>query len=183
MQEASDALSGVLDGAGAYLPNRDSIDIRIVNDVKNRTGKIIDSQDEVGGWTDLNPGTAPEDTDRDGMPDDWEDEHNHLICYPNPNHSGWLDIDLPDTIIHPVTVMISTMNGEIMMNQRFDGQEAIRIEHHLIPGIYLMRLISGKDVYIQKFIIQVLNIRIPQLRAYCCTIKIVSQKKNVPVTN
>ena len=70
MQEASDALSGVLDGAGAYLPNRDSIDIRIVNDVKNRTGKIIDSQDEVGGWTDLNPGTAPEDTDRDGMPDD-----------------------------------------------------------------------------------------------------------------
>ena len=48
------------------------MDSRIIDDVKNGTGKIIDSQDEVGGWPNYNVGTPPLDTDHDGMPDDWE---------------------------------------------------------------------------------------------------------------
>lgn len=42
----------VLSKAGASAP-RDMVDRRIVGDVAARTGKIIDSQDDVGGWPDL----------------------------------------------------------------------------------------------------------------------------------
>ncbi len=33
---------------------------------------IIDSQTDVGGWPVLEEGTAPVDSDLDGMPDQWE---------------------------------------------------------------------------------------------------------------
>ena len=78
---AEQAYEAVLNYAGASF-RRDSVDARIVNDV--RTGKpkftgwytnrpgIIDTQKDVGGWPVLDPGTAPVDTDGDGMPDEWE---------------------------------------------------------------------------------------------------------------
>ncbi|MDT8303065.1 MAG: hypothetical protein RQ760_16410, partial [Sedimentisphaerales bacterium] len=62
----------VLAQAGAIAPQRDAVDLRIVNDVKNRTGSIIDSPEDVGGYPQLAGGTPPADTDHDGMPDDWE---------------------------------------------------------------------------------------------------------------
>jgi len=40
--------------------------------VKDRTNRRIDSQRQVGGWPELAAGQAPDDTDRDGMPDAWE---------------------------------------------------------------------------------------------------------------
>ncbi len=39
--------------AGARPKDRDAVDNRILNDFKNRAGKIIDSQDQVGGWPTL----------------------------------------------------------------------------------------------------------------------------------
>lgn len=42
----------VLKNAGASLP-RDAVDRRIVADVKKRSGRIIDNQNDVGGWPDL----------------------------------------------------------------------------------------------------------------------------------
>jgi hypothetical protein len=62
----------VLVQAGAIAPQRDTVDQRIVNDVKNGTGSIIDSPEDVGGYPKLASGTPPVDTDHDGMPDDWE---------------------------------------------------------------------------------------------------------------
>ncbi|MBK9003912.1 MAG: pectate lyase [Sphingomonadales bacterium] len=49
---APSAYARVLDKAGASRP-RDSVDERIVADVRARSGRIIDSQAEVGGWPDL----------------------------------------------------------------------------------------------------------------------------------
>jgi hypothetical protein len=40
----------VLEGGGARPADRDSVDDRIISDVVHQTGKIIDTQDEVGGW-------------------------------------------------------------------------------------------------------------------------------------
>lgn len=69
---AREALRDVLAGAGATLPRRDLVDERIVRQVKQGTGAIIDSQDQVGGWPPYRTGETPADRDRDGMPDAWE---------------------------------------------------------------------------------------------------------------
>ncbi|CAG7630303.1 Ig-like domain-containing protein [Paenibacillus allorhizosphaerae] len=69
---AEEAYALVLAQAGAIMPKRDSVDARIIDDVRNRTGRQINSPAEVGGWPVLNSLPAPTDTDHDGMPDDWE---------------------------------------------------------------------------------------------------------------
>ncbi|MCS7033128.1 MAG: hypothetical protein NZ561_03930 [Phycisphaerae bacterium] len=69
---AERAFQRVLRSAGATLPRRDAVDRRIVAEVTDRIGRIIDSQAEVGGWPELQSAPAPPDADHDGMPDDWE---------------------------------------------------------------------------------------------------------------
>jgi pectate lyase len=72
--DAETALGQVLAGVGATRPERDAVDRRVVADVTNRTGRIIDSPDDVGGYPALARAEPPADSDRDGMPDDWERE-------------------------------------------------------------------------------------------------------------
>ena len=91
-QPAQDAYEWVLAHAGASLV-RDDVDARIVDNVRqgNYTAEgsngssngLIDRAEDVGGWPDYAPGTAPADTDGDGMPDAWEEEQ-HL----NPNDAS-----------------------------------------------------------------------------------------------
>lgn len=77
-QTAERAFELVLAKAGATLPKRDSVDTRIVREVRNGTATygggtgIIDSQSQVGGWPLLHSVVAPKDSDHDGMPDEWE---------------------------------------------------------------------------------------------------------------
>jgi pectate lyase len=73
-QSAKEACELVLSYAGASL-RRDAVDVRVTNDVRNRTGKLLDSQDEVGGWPELKTLPVPVDSDGDGMPDTWEKDH------------------------------------------------------------------------------------------------------------
>ncbi|KAA9338187.1 T9SS type A sorting domain-containing protein [Hymenobacter busanensis] len=82
VQSAQDAYVAVLQKAGCVLPSRDAVDQRIVGDVLNRTGGIIDVQggfphgtpyaQTTGAWPVLQSAPAPTDTDHDGMPDAWE---------------------------------------------------------------------------------------------------------------
>jgi hypothetical protein len=46
--------------------------MRIVNEVRNGTGRIINDEEQVGGWPELKSAKPLEDSDRDGMPNDWE---------------------------------------------------------------------------------------------------------------
>jgi hypothetical protein len=64
-------LARVLDGVGASLV-RDAVDRRLVDDVRQRRGRLINSQTEVDGWPELKSKPAPLDSDGDGMPDAWE---------------------------------------------------------------------------------------------------------------
>lgn len=64
---ATEVESHVLAHAGARHPALDAIDQRIVESVVTRTGRIIDSQDEVGGFNLLREGTASPEP-KDGTP-------------------------------------------------------------------------------------------------------------------
>ncbi len=66
------AFEQVLERAGVTVPVRDAVDTRVIADVRNGTGRVIDMQTDVGGWPALRNGTPPADSDRDGMPDAWE---------------------------------------------------------------------------------------------------------------
>ncbi|HEX9946315.1 MAG TPA: pectate lyase [Allosphingosinicella sp.] len=65
------AYERVLASAGASRV-RDPVDQRVVESVRTRGGRQIDSQAQVGGWPDLALGTAWIDGDGDGIPDAWE---------------------------------------------------------------------------------------------------------------
>lgn len=81
VQTAEDAFEAVLNYAGASY-KRDTLDERIMNDVKNRTGFIIDVQGRyphhspfemtLNAWPTLRSIPAFTDNDKDGIPDDWE---------------------------------------------------------------------------------------------------------------
>ncbi|WP_243651143.1 pectate lyase family protein [Hymenobacter gummosus] len=84
-QPAAEAYEAVLRGAGATRPRRDTLDERIVRDVRQGRGRLIDVQGgyphgtpyEVSqrAWPVLKAAPAPADTDHDGMPDAWEKAH------------------------------------------------------------------------------------------------------------
>ncbi|WP_346857802.1 pectate lyase [uncultured Draconibacterium sp.] len=101
-QTAEDAYKSVLEQAGASLPKRDVVDLRIIEEArtglanfegcykdfyevadKSKKCGIIDSQNDVGGWPELKSIPAPADSDHDGMPDVWE-KKNGL----NPNNAS-----------------------------------------------------------------------------------------------
>lgn len=65
----------LLDTAGAALPGRDEADRRVLALIEAGEGRILDTQESVGGWPPLAGGTAPPDADRDGLPDAWETRH------------------------------------------------------------------------------------------------------------
>lgn len=67
----------VVASAGASL-RRDAVDRRVADEVESGTGKLIDSQSEVGGWpeltaTDEEIARAATDQDKDGIPDYYEE--------------------------------------------------------------------------------------------------------------
>lgn len=80
-QKADKAYEIVLARAGASF-RRDTLDQRIVKNVKERTGRIIDVQggyphatsyeQSVNAWPSLQSTEPKPDSDKDGMPDDWE---------------------------------------------------------------------------------------------------------------
>jgi pectate lyase len=81
-EKAVEAYESVLKNAGAIFPSRDTLDQRIITDVRNRTGKIIDVQGgyshgtsyEISStaWPVLQSKPSATDGDLDGMPDSWE---------------------------------------------------------------------------------------------------------------
>lgn len=97
-QSAEDAYKSVTASAGANKPGFDYIDSRYLKEVTNGTYTytgskdnlqgIIDSQEDIGGYpndSNFKGGTAPKDTDQDGMPDAWETEHG---LNPNDDSDG-----------------------------------------------------------------------------------------------
>jgi len=81
---AADAYEKVLQYAGCSL-SRDALDVTICSDARDGLATymgdgldpgFINTQDDCGGWPELNSTAAPTDTDGDGMPDEWEDANS-----------------------------------------------------------------------------------------------------------
>jgi hypothetical protein len=98
-QKAEEAYELVLQYAGASF-RRDTLDQRIINDVKNRTGRFIDVQ---GGWPHGTPyiqsamawpilqsKPAEADSDGDGMPNAWEIQNGLNPNDPNDSSKNTL---------------------------------------------------------------------------------------------
>ncbi|MBO7259399.1 MAG: hypothetical protein J6U94_04985, partial [Paludibacteraceae bacterium] len=100
LDDAKTAYTKVIENAGCLLPRRDEVDVRILAEaagtrpvvhkgsyIPQYVG-IIDSQNDLkptnaddnwSAWPDLSmqeDETIPEDTDQDGIPDEWETSHN-----------------------------------------------------------------------------------------------------------
>ena len=73
-ETAEVAYDQVLQGAGA-AHHRDAADARLVAGVRSGEHRLINSQKQVGGWPTLKCIAPNADTDRDGLPDDWEKQH------------------------------------------------------------------------------------------------------------
>jgi len=94
-ESAEEAYKMVLKYAGCSFPNRDTIDRRIIEEVRTGTaikGKngIITKPSDVGGWPGLKSAPAPTDSDHDGMPDAWETDSG---LNPNDASDGAKDRD------------------------------------------------------------------------------------------
>jgi hypothetical protein len=85
---AAATFTGMMAGVGASL-HRDQVDALVIADVMSlgKTGKLWTRQTDTGlansGYGTLAGGTAPVDTDRDGMPDAWETRYGL-----NPNSAA-----------------------------------------------------------------------------------------------
>jgi hypothetical protein len=86
----------VLATAGASR-NRDSVDERLVREVRRGGGAIIDHPSEVGGWPRLATGTPYADPDRDGMATGWERRHGSRPGRSDANgdvdRDGWTNLE------------------------------------------------------------------------------------------
>lgn len=118
-QTAKAAYASVLESAGASLV-RDAVDRRIVDQVrKGRAGVgrgIIDSQEQVGGWPELQSTQAPLDSDGDGMPDAWEKQRG---LDPEKDDSALYSLDKRYTNIE---VYINGLTLRDAMTARINGE-------------------------------------------------------------
>jgi pectate lyase len=125
------AYTRVLGDVGARPWARDPVDLRIINDVKNETGHVIDATSEVGGFPTLASILRPTDfdTDLDGMPNFWE-----TLYGTNPSladNSGDRDGDgytnleaylAYAAVPEPVTMSLLILGGTMLLRRRNSRQ-------------------------------------------------------------
>jgi len=154
-QSAEDAYLAVLANAGASLPKRDVVDTRIVNETRTGTATggspegsttygpgqgIIDTQSAVGGWPVYNSGTAPTDTDRDGMPDAWEVNNGLNPSDPadrnNPASTGYTMLETYLNSLVPNVVLGNRQQSAKLGVQVYPNptQKSLTITHPAFKG-------------------------------------------------
>jgi len=88
---------------------------------------FIYTQDDCGGWPELNSTAAPTDTDGDGMPDSWETAHGL-----NPNVAD--NNSLNDDGYTALEVYINSLMGEIMDENFTSGIRTATMENVSTPN-------------------------------------------------
>lgn len=96
-ESADRALQRVLSECGARPWDRDSLDAAIAADVGAGSGGFVDTTDQAGGYPVLAAGSAPVDTDNDGIPNFFEFAAGSDPGLPNNNSDadgdGYTDLE------------------------------------------------------------------------------------------
>jgi pectate lyase len=112
LESAKEAYESCLMFCGCSV-QRDLVDERLINTITNNTGKVIDSQSEVGGWDfyeiTLRPGNF--DTDKDGMPDAWEIQYGFDPADPE-DRKGDHDADGYTNLEEYLNSLVLTSDGK-----------------------------------------------------------------------
>ena len=127
--KADDAFSKVVEFAGASL-SRDAVDVRITDEAKNGTGKIMeDDKSTLMVWPALS-GDKAVDTDGDGMPDDFEIKYG-LDPY-QANANGY-DLD-PKGYYTNIEVYANSLVENIIREERANVEEAFEEYYPELAG-------------------------------------------------
>ncbi len=166
---AVQAYEAVLAQGGASL-KRDAVDTRIINEVRTGTATyggafganrgIIDTQTSVGGWPTLNSLPAPTDTDKDGMPDAWENQQGlnpNLATDRNLNTSpdGYTNLELYLNSLVAGTLTSAKEEQEAILNtvypNPFAGSTTIAftVNHKSLVKLTISD-VTGKEIAVLK---------------------------------
>ena len=176
---ATVAFETVLAYAGASY-RRDAVDARYAQEAETGeviytgsvTGKpgIIDTQNDVGGWPVLYKEVKPTDTDKDGMPDDWEKANG---LNPSSNDSKLYTVDT-EKIYTNLEVYINSLVQDIMIAGNADAIHAVqeyypaytKADGTYVPAINgktdgIAEVASGRVVETQYFNLQGMLVESP----------------------
>lgn len=125
VETPAEAYAAVVAQAGCSRV-RDEHDLRLIRQLKSlgTEGCILDNEEQVGGIGTMGGGTKPQDTDNDGMPDEWETAHGLNPADPadatQPAVDGYLWIERyantlaaePSFLSYPVGVRVAYVGGD-----------------------------------------------------------------------
>ncbi|MEI7028144.1 pectinesterase family protein [Paenibacillus sp. y28] len=127
-----EAYAKVVASAGASLPRRDSLDAKIIHELVNGTGIVVNTIESDGGLPVLNSLPAPLDTDQDGIPDEWEQNNGLDMNDPTDGNqlapSGFTYLELYMNSIVRNGADNPTVDTSLTMNQQFTLTSPITIE-------------------------------------------------------
>ena len=168
LDDAKTAYTKVINNAGCLLPRRDEVDVRILaeaagtrqvihkgNYIPQYIG-IIDSQNDLkpanadenwSAWPDLSMQegeTIPEDTDQDGITDEWEKSHNLNPTDPTDAttiaENGYSHLEnfletitaKPDPTLPDIEVAITQPEINVSVSMTHGGQLNIKAEEEIL---------------------------------------------------
>lgn len=155
-QTADEAYESVLEnvGAGGTSPEgRDYIDSRYIHEVTDGTytytgskqglSGIIDSQEDAGGYPDFEETRVADDfdTDKDGMPDEWEDLHG--LDPENPDDGSIVSLSADDYT--NVEMYLNELAGDTV---EYNGNATEPLNGNLIKNLVVADTANAADWHI-----------------------------------
>ena len=137
IQSATDAFTSILSKVGTI--NRDSVERRVIREVKNGTATfkgslgswgIIDKSYDAEGYRTYATSVTPTDTDNDGMPDTWE-----LANGLDPNNAEDRNLKTQEGYTALEVYLASLMGENIAHNFTTDVKELKSFNASIVPTI------------------------------------------------
>lgn len=77
-----------------------------------------------------------------------------IQIYPNPATDRSFQIRIKDLNTKKIFVSIYDMNGKLHLQKQYGGANDITVDHHLNPGVYIVKIVSENFTENRKLVIQ-----------------------------